>query len=128
PGAETPRGCERGSTWTRGRRTHGFPYRVRKKILQLYPVCNWPGCSAPSEEADHIVPYAEAVRLGWTDAEIDDVSNGQGLCREHHSIKTKEEARRGTQRRARKRQPERHPAFARRRTLGGPSDPPPPPG
>jgi len=97
------------SSWSGTRGT--FPKSVRQRILERYPTCNWPGCEKPSEVADHIVPWAEAVRLGWDVDEINDISNGQGLCNEHHEVKTKEERLRGIKRKSRTRERERHPGL-----------------
>ena len=99
----------RNTSWSGKRRS--FPNKIRLAILRRDPTCRWPGCNKPSEVADHIVPWSEAVRLGWELDEIDDVSNGQGLCNEHHDLKTREEQRRGRERVARKRRPERHPGM-----------------
>jgi hypothetical protein len=65
----------------------------------------------PSEIADHVVNYPNAMRAGWTLDEYDSPDNGQGLCRIHHDGKTRAEQSEG---RARKRRPPRaHPGELR---------------
>lgn len=56
--------------------------------LARHPWCNWPGCSAPATETDHIVPLE--------DGGADDESNYQSLCKGHHSAKTRRDAARRT--------------------------------
>jgi 5-methylcytosine-specific restriction protein A len=42
-------------------------------------------------QVDHIVSKAKAKKLGWTDAQIDALSNLQTICTAAHKIKTEEE-------------------------------------
>ena len=73
---------QRGSAASRG---YGGKWpALRKRILNRDPFCMAPGCSSPSEHADHIKPK----HLGGSDRE----SNLQGLCRRHHDEKTRREA------------------------------------
>ena len=55
----------------------------RKTIIARDPICRFPGCRKPSAEADHIVPRSKGG--GW------ELENGQGLCKSHHSQKTRRE-------------------------------------
>jgi 5-methylcytosine-specific restriction protein A len=85
-----------------GSHSRGFPTRTRIRILRRDPICR--AClSAPSVEADHIIPKAE----GGTD----DESNGQGLCEPCHTAKTKAEIARARGRRSTKRPTDRHPGL-----------------
>lgn len=53
----------------------------RRAILMRDPVCVIEGCGQRSTDADHIVRIQEGgARF--------DMSNGQGMCHKHHSIKT----------------------------------------
>lgn len=70
-GTSTQRGY--GSRWQ----------RLRLLILARDPVCRYPGCGQLSTDVDHIVPRSK----GGTDEE----NNLQGLCHEHHSLKTAQE-------------------------------------
>lgn len=56
----------------------------RRAVLAREPNCRH--CGNPTTQADHIVPVAD----GGTN---DPVTNGQGLCDECHTIKTKHEHR-----------------------------------
>lgn len=85
------------TSWS-GKRT-AFPPRIRRLILQRQPECA-AGCGQPSEIADHIVNYPNAMRAGWTLEQYHSPDNGQGLCAPHHDAKTKAEQQEG---RARKR-------------------------
>lgn len=53
---------------------------VRKTQLAMWPRCEWPECTEPATDVDHIVP----IRAGGTH----DPSNLQSLCHSHHSTKT----------------------------------------
>jgi len=59
--------------------------RWRKLVLARHPICCASGCGKLATEADHVV----ALSLGGTWA----VENGQGLCKRHHSQKTRREQR-----------------------------------
>jgi hypothetical protein len=43
--------------------------------------CNWPGCSAPWDQVDHIAPRALFPELA------DEPNNWQGLCAAHNAMK-----------------------------------------
>ena len=59
--------------------------RLRMMVLRRDPICTVPGCLQSSTDADHIVPK----RDGGTDS----MDNLQGLCKRHHSRKTRLEGR-----------------------------------
>ncbi len=71
----------RGTVAERGYGGHHRKWRAM--ILQRDPLCMWPGCHEPATVADHIVPLRQGG--GW------DLENGQGLCRRHHNVKTRQE-------------------------------------
>lgn len=48
---------------------------------RAHPICEWPGCTAPSEDVDHIISMTDG---GSPFAE----ENLQALCRRHHIEKT----------------------------------------
>ena len=54
---------------------------LRTRVLLRYPSCQWPGCSAPSTEVDHITEVADGGAFL-------DEGNVQALCHEHHERKT----------------------------------------
>lgn len=97
----------------------GFPPRIRASILardghqctHVHP----DGTRCPITEhleADHVVSQAEARRLGWTEAQIHDESNGVTLCKPHHAERTKAQAAVGRARKSRRRpNRERHPGL-----------------
>lgn len=90
-------------TWRRV----GFPPPTRRAILARDPICQACG-TAPSTDADHIVPVAEGGS--------EHITNGQGLCAECHQVKSDAERQRGlargNQRRPREqRKPEPHPGL-----------------
>lgn len=60
--------------------------------LRRSPICQWPGCTQPATDADHIVPVSQGGALH-------DINNAQALCHMHHTLKTRQEA---TQRRTRR--------------------------
>ena len=66
---------------------------LSKRFRKEHPVCMWPGCSAPSEETDHIIPIREAqhLRLEW--------SNLRALCKPHHADVTAAAQRKAMKRR-----------------------------
>lgn len=66
---------------------YGARHRAwRQAVLARDPVCREEGCEAPATEADHIRP----IRLGGAQY---DLGNGQGLCKGHHSAKTRRDER-----------------------------------
>lgn len=67
----------------RGR--HGQKQRARR--LKLFPLCRHceeEGVIKATEEIDHIIPLFKGIEAGGTDED----DNVQGLCYEHHKIKT----------------------------------------
>jgi len=56
--------------------------KLRAAFIRAHPVCQHPGCTAASLDADHIKSIAERpdLRLEW--------SNLRALCRSHHSSRT----------------------------------------
>jgi 5-methylcytosine-specific restriction endonuclease McrA len=93
--------------WDRPRKV-AFPPVVKRALLKRDKVCAMCG-ERKATQADHIKPVAEGGANTY--------SNGQGLCDECHSIKSRAEARRGyrkwnTDRRPRQQHPgERHPGL-----------------
>ena len=66
----------------------GTGQRQRARRLKLHPLCahcEVEGVVKATEEIDHIIPLFKGVEAGGTDEE----DNIQGLCREHHKIKTR---------------------------------------
>ena len=53
----------------------------RTRFMAAHPCCQWPLCSEPANQLDHMLP----VHLGGNE----DESNLQALCRRHHTIKTR---------------------------------------
>jgi 5-methylcytosine-specific restriction endonuclease McrA len=112
PGVTTPMAWE-------GRRPgrHAFPQSTAKAILLRDQDCvlGLCGCTGQATQADHIVSWADADRLGWTMEEINDISNGAGLCANCHAIKTADESSRGlrrsVERRKARRAPPQHPGL-----------------
>jgi 5-methylcytosine-specific restriction protein A len=64
---------------------------VSAAFLKAHPWCQWPGCSAPSKVADHIVPRRLLVAAG--DPHPDAWDRLQALCQTHHNRKTASERR-----------------------------------
>lgn len=63
-------------------------------VLAAHPVCEWPGCSDPATEADHVIPIADG-------GAHDPATNGRALCTPHHDHVTRlENARRNRARKA----------------------------
>lgn len=90
------------TTWGQGRNTR--LYNQAKRALPRY--CQH--CGTTNQlELDHIVPLAE-----YGD---DTLANSQWLCHNCHTTKTRQESRRGIQRRTRQRhrKPEQHPGLIR---------------
>ena len=86
---------------------YGFPRALRERVLREEPACR--ECGAPSTEADHIVGRAEALRRGWSLAELQSRENGQALCAACHAAKTHREAAEGRRRVSGRRPTEQHP-------------------
>lgn len=63
--------------------------KLRAAKLVSDPVCQRQDCRHPATDVDHIIPNAEdpTLRYEW--------SNLESLCRQHHSEKTRDDARRG---------------------------------
>lgn len=80
------------TSWSGTRRS--FPTGVAQRIIRRDKTCRVCG-STQNLQADHIVNHAEALLLGWTQAEIDSESNGQALCDVCHDKKSKAERARG---------------------------------
>ena len=101
------------TSWSGQRRS--FPTTTTRRILTRDGECQlrYPGCTSQADEADHIIPHAEATRLGWDPADIDDETNGQAVCRHCHTIKTRSEQTTGAnRRRAQARRPmSKHPGL-----------------
>jgi len=57
--------------------------RLRALVLARDPVCRYLACGRLSTDVDHIIPKSK----GGTDS----MDNLQGLCHEHHSLKTAQE-------------------------------------
>lgn len=103
------------TSWSGRRRP--FPAATRRLILRAHPTCQLalPGCTGTSTIADHITGHADATAMGWTQDEIDDPANGQGVCPHCHNQKTQAEQARGRARKtARLHRPtEPHPGLIR---------------
>lgn len=102
-------------TWSGG---GGFPPRTRARILArdghqcTYMDHTGTRCTRTSPlEVDHIVGQTEARRLGWSDADMHDESNGRTLCKSHHAEITRGQARAGMARKARRRPAPPHPGL-----------------
>lgn len=76
---------------------------LRTRTLAAWPVCHlrYPGCTSTSTDDDHVIPLAQGGS--------DHPANHRGACHHCHTIKTQAEAAAG--RRAKTRQPERHPGL-----------------
>lgn len=63
--------------------------RLSRWYRDVHPRCEWPGCTAPSAECDHVVPIRvdPSRRL--------DVSNLRALCVPHHRAVTARASNRG---------------------------------
>lgn len=53
--------------------------------------CKASGRTTLASEVDHVVPKAKARRAGWSNAQMDSMSNLQAINRDCHKIKTTEE-------------------------------------
>lgn len=56
--------------------------RTRAKKLKATPLCEWPGCTKPATDVDHIDGQGPNSPHGH------DQANLQSLCHPHHSTKT----------------------------------------
>jgi len=104
------------TSWSGQRRS--FPTRTARYIRARDGECKLrihPACTRTPDEADHIVGHAEALRLGWTPAQIDHPDNGQAVCRRCHQVKTQQQAAAGRARaraaRPTTRRARRHPGL-----------------
>lgn len=77
----------RGKIFNDSTRVTGGRWRTLKRIVRQDQggVCAFPGCDMLVEEVDHIIPRSVRPDLMY------DRDNLQGLCKEHHSQKTKME-------------------------------------
>ena len=93
-GARCP--VHRRSRWTASA-GYGSDWRsLRDAYIRQHPICEWPGCPAPSEEVDHI------VRVKVDPSRRLDTSNLRALCVQHHRSRTgRDGARAQADRRAR---------------------------
>lgn len=100
----------RGTSW--GGDRVSAPRSAREAVHRRDKVCTRCG-SEDQLEVDHVAPVTEARLAGWTDAEIDALSNLTLLCRACHATKTAEERARGLARRKARITPEkpRHPGL-----------------
>lgn len=101
-------------SWSGHRRS--FPTNTARRILTRDRDCQLqlPGCTGTATQADHIISHADATAAGWDPTDIDDISNGQGVCATCHRAKTRMEITRGrarAQRRRRQQATERHPGL-----------------
>ena len=80
PDTERPNASARGYTSKNWR-------NLRRLIIHRDCHCRWPGCLKPISDIDHIKPKSEG-------GEDFDMANLQGLCKRHHSIKTRKETAR----------------------------------
>lgn len=71
-----------GAEWERARR----PAIERDK--ELCQPCLKAGRLTRYAEVDHIVPRAQAEKLGWSEARTNALSNLQCICKECHKAKT----------------------------------------
>ena len=62
--------------------------RVVARDMGLCQCCRRGGRVAIGKEVDHIVPKAEATRLGWTRKQTDAETNLELLCTPCHKAKT----------------------------------------
>ena len=99
------------TSWSGQRQS--FPRATRRRILQRDGECQLrlDGCTGQPDEADHIVSHANALRLGWTQAEIDHADNGRAVCRSCHAIVTRSQQTAGRARRAVRRPVSKHPGL-----------------
>ena len=61
--------------------------RLRRWYAGQYPICQWPGCTQPMQDVDHIIPIEHRPDLRL------DATNLQSLCRSHHGVKTARDLR-----------------------------------
>jgi len=83
--------CRRKAEQRRGtaaQRGYGHDHRetFRLGVIARHPFCQYPGCTAPSTDADH---YPLSRReLVAADLDPNDPQHGRGLCHSHHSRET----------------------------------------
>lgn len=78
---------------TRQSRGYGAAWdKLRLVVIErdhgLCQPCRRGGRVAVGNEVDHVVPKAEAKRKGWTQQQMDDLSNLQFICTSCHKTKT----------------------------------------
>ncbi len=78
----------------------GYDYawqKIREWVMQrdrgLCQPCLKLGAVSAAQEVDHIVPKAQAKRLGWTREQVDARENLQAICKACHAVKTARESR-----------------------------------
>lgn len=76
-----------GADWDKKRRA----VLQRDERLCRCEDCRTNGRIKVATEVDHIVSRAKAKMLGWTDVQVDDMSNLQSINSECHKKKTQEE-------------------------------------
>lgn len=92
------------SGWNHPRREsakgRGYDYawqKIRDWVMQrdtgLCQPCLKLGAVSAAQEVDHIVPKAQAKRLGWTREQMDARENLQAICKACHAVKTARESR-----------------------------------
>src|SRR5262245_4893953 len=59
--------------------------RLRNCLVEVWPVCSVPGCSAATAEIDHVVSVRERPDLRL------EIRNLRPMCRHHHSQRTARE-------------------------------------
>lgn len=74
-----------GAQWTKLRKV------VMERDKGLCQVSLKKGRIVRADQVDHIVSKAEGKRRGWTDEQIDALSNLQAISKAEHLIKTEEE-------------------------------------
>jgi len=83
-------------TKSRHERGYGAAWvKLRTRIMErdhgLCQVCSKAGRVTIAYAVDHIVSKANAARLKWTPAQMDDPSNLQAICKPCHDSKTEAE-------------------------------------
>ena len=60
---------------------------LRARQLREHPTCQWPGCTAPATQVDHVRAVADGGAFA-------DPRNLQSICKAHHHMKTALDAKR----------------------------------
>ncbi len=81
---------------SRHERGYGYAWTKLRKIVMerdkgLCQVSLKKGLTVRATEVDHIVSKAEAKRRGWTEEQVNALSNLQAISSHEHKIKTEEE-------------------------------------